>query len=371
MFQNIQSFLALLTLCFFLHASKNKKGRKKTSRKKPRFFMWAVHNYTWSNPTPNSTAREMVLSNTYYVLTQGLGGEENEAIIRAMRPQWDAWQNAARSAFVVVGSHADHVHWFFSVRGPPQTLFFDLVPSLSHWELQRTISDQRLTNMFTLLRTEFWCTHFRIRGTPFVWNHLVFTVPRGQTAFRDIWRRAGFPIQFVNGNRGYGNMENIGQDNRGARGGVAHIQDIVCYAREEYVPEGLRHPTPMQEYNYYYYKRRLDFLLDKVDYREGEHVARLDPIPYGMRRMLWKFYYHTFNYMPEPPLSFLLFLNGTANPAFHDVGREQGALVATMDLLLQRHHLEWCGYFARLPWTKYPFLFALSMIARLRHWVSL
>lgn len=311
--------------------------------------MWSAKNYSWV-PLAQGAPGARELTHRAVPLVHPAPAR----LAAGVAPFITASFRKARGPQLLLGfpPHEDDMfHMCFAMRGPPNDIFFDLIPAASAWH--EPISLANLTHLFRSLRVHFQATHVRVHGADFVLRNRVFALvlPAAE--------RAGFTQRFING------KEYVAQEER--------VEDIVFYIDEAHLPAGLR-PVRDDEKTYYFYKRKLDFVRRLLNQTEGATRVTQD-VPMAEREKLWKFYWLT--YAQEMPRMFAANVPESLRawlrllPQNYRRAREQDAATVTeWDQTVVLNTQEWAAYFASFP-TKFPFLFAWSHVCRMRHWATL
>jgi len=312
--------------------------------------MFAARNYAFQAiPNAGPQARELVL------LSRMASNPAFAALTPAQRGVIrDVFDHTTTACFLIgYNTEVIKLYLVFSVHPSSNNgLFLDLIPKASQWH--RAVTETILRRMIRMLRISSRCTHFRIWHTPFIFKNEFWRkwLPASQ--------RAGFPIRLINGKEIY-NEANDGP-----------IVDVVFYLNRAVMPLGIAQPTPPNERNYYYYKRRIDYLRDLTGQLEGDVVAR--NIPVNIRPAMWMMYWRTYaeqmpimfpNFIPPSLRTFLDQIPGNADQARLTFREFRPRL----ERMLAANKIAWLEYFGSFP-TKYRFLFAQATLSRLQHWLT-
>lgn len=327
-------------------------------------FMWTARNYVWENlpQGPPGAARirhlKMRIQTTPPIATlpPHMPHFLRTLFSRSKGPQ------------VVIGFiERDwfEFHMTFAMHGSRNDIFMDLIPGESTFprdSIDTQVVVDRLNQMLGSLKDMFFATHVRLTGGPFVWRQNVTQkwLPAAEAA--------GFEERLINGNRFFDFKEEEDEE-------PEPVVDVVFYIDEDHLPSGIKPPSE-EEQHYYFYKRKLDFLRDLYNQKEGATQVTLG-LGRKERATLWKFYFKTFK--QEMPVMFGEGMpNSLRNWLNTDIFTEvlpldnavNRAILVLSDALVVRNLQEWLEYFGNFP-TKFPILFASAEITRLRHWTSL
>jgi len=320
--------------------------------------VYVVHNYQWrrlqQEGEPPEGYENPVRTPLYeMVITQQPIKDTPFADDDPIQARIQTQHNRSRGPYCIIGCSQPGLDtwWYFAARGKDRNkLFFDLKPTLSQYE---TASETVLTDMFQQLVTPaIGCSHFRVMGTKFI-NY------RNRVLMSSAWTNAGFAFQFIDGNR-YMDWK--------TRDGIT---SVVCYAREEDIPYGLR-PVPEEDKHFFYWKRRLQRLLDKYDYRDGQTVSMLPATDDAVGRdELWNVYSNYFQQMLVMYQSLTPNENVVALLQGLNIDRpREGAYRTIYGVAVVGIDRDLMFFFSRMP-TKYPVLFAWCTLKRLLHMISL